>query len=158
MFNCRPPSFACGDMMADNCSTNSGKSIFIWFNVIFDRSILLISSTSLMRLNRCLLEIEIFCRQSATRSRLSIWAAASVVIPTIAFIGVLISWLMEDRNPLFARLASSARSSACSNACFACLSAVSMSVTSARTIQIVWWLSSPHSTLICLKRVLSSVW
>ena len=51
---------------------------------------------------------------------LSRFAAAIAVIPMIAFIGVLISWLMLDRNVLFARLALSASFLAISNSLICC--------------------------------------
>ena len=73
-------------------------------------SILLMSSTSLMRESRWRLDEAIFRRESRTRSGSSAWAAASAVIPTMPFMGVRISWLIWERNcdlAAFARLASS---------------------------------------------------
>ena len=103
------------------------------FSVIWERSILFISRISLIRLNRCLDEMDIFCRQSATLSRSPIWAIARAVMPITAFMGVRISWLMVERKSLFARFASSARARASSSAFSDFLSAVSVSVTSALT-------------------------
>ena len=102
MENSSPAARAWGAIMAESCSISWGREIRIWFKVIFDRSILLISNTSLIRLSRCLEEMEIFCRQSATRSRSPICATAKAVIPIMAFMGVRISWLMAERKSLFA--------------------------------------------------------
>ena len=101
--------------MADSCSTSPERDMLIRFRVILELSILLMSRISLTRLSRCLEDTDIFFRQSATLSLSSKWAAARAVIPVIAFMGVRISWLMADRNSLFALLASSARASASSS-------------------------------------------
>ena len=74
-------------------------------SVIFPLSILLISSISLISPNKCLLDFVIFARQSFTFSLSLICVPAIAVIPIIAFIGVLISCDILDRNCVFAALA-----------------------------------------------------
>ena len=147
-----PACSACGPIIPEICSNNSGSTIAVLFNVICERSILLMSRISLMRLSRWLDETDIFFRQSATFSLSSRCAVASVVIPMIAFIGVRISWLMAERKSLFARFAFLASTRAFSRASFVSRSVASISVTSARTMHTVLWFSSPHSTLTCLYR------
>ena len=78
----------------------------------FPLSIFDMSSTSLIRLKRCLLDRLIFFRHSITRSLSSRRVLAMAVMPTIAFIGVRISWLILDRNWLLASLAALALSRA----------------------------------------------
>lgn len=78
-------------------------------------------------------DTEIFLRQSDTLALLSICASASAVMPVMAFIGVRISWLMEERKSLLARFASSAAESAFSSAALFFRSDRIRSVTSART-------------------------
>ena len=56
------------DIIAESCPSISWTEIRMRFKVIWELSILLMSRISLIRLNRCLEEIEIFCRQSVTRS------------------------------------------------------------------------------------------
>ena len=114
--NCSPASCACCPMIEYSCSSKSERNTLSLFNVILDCSILphiqnIIDPGS----NRCREERVILRRQFSTFPRSSRCALASVVIPIIAFIGVLISWLMEERKSLLARLASSASASACSN-------------------------------------------
>ena len=76
--------------------------------VILPLSILLMSSTSLMRPSRCLLERVIFRRQFCTWAGSSMLAVAMAVMPTMAFMGVRMSWDMLERNSLLALLAFSA--------------------------------------------------
>ena len=71
-------------------------------------SIFDISSTSLISISKCLEEKVIFERQSSTLAGSLTTAAAMVVIPMMAFNGVRISWLILDKNSLFAMLACSA--------------------------------------------------
>ena len=71
-------------------------------------SILFISNTSFIRLSKCLLAWVIFARLSCTLSLSSMCAAAMAVIPMMAFIGVRISWDMEDKKSVFALFAASA--------------------------------------------------
>ena len=101
-------AFTWGWMMLTMLSAVSRRQTMSTFRVSLPLSILDISSTSLMRPSRCLLDREIFCRQEATCSRLSRLAAAMAVMPTMAFMGVRMSWLMLERNSLLARLARSA--------------------------------------------------
>ena len=61
-------------------------------------SILLISSTSLMSPNRWRLERVILFRQSSTLSGSSRWTLAMSVMPTMAFMGVRMSWDMWERK------------------------------------------------------------
>ncbi len=72
----------------------------------FPDSILLMSSTSLISPSKCLLDEVIFFRHSETLPGSSRWEAAMAVMPTIAFIGVRISWLILERNVVFAAFAS----------------------------------------------------
>ena len=90
------------------------------FSVSFPLSILDMSSTSLISPSRCLLDSVIFARQSFTRSVLSILDIAIVVMPTIPFIGVRMSWLMLERNSLFALFAFVASFLASSSSCICC--------------------------------------
>ena len=83
-------------------SISSFRETMSLFNVIFPLSILDISSTSLISPKRCLLDKVIFFRQFCTCWMSSIFAVAIAVIPTIAFMGVRISWLILERNSLLA--------------------------------------------------------
>ena len=65
---------------------------------IFPLSMRLISSTSLIMDKRCLLEAVILAMQSCTRSLSLIWAAAMPANPTMAFMGVRMSWDMLLRK------------------------------------------------------------
>ena len=103
---------ACERTNSIESATSSAKLKGSFLRESLPLSILDISSTSLIRLSKWLLESPIFFRQSNTRSRSSICVVAMAVIPKIAFIGVLISWLIFDRNWLFASLADLALSSA----------------------------------------------
>ena len=98
--------------MVTTFSISSGRSKGPILGVIFPLSILDISRTSLIRLSRCWLESSIFFRQSSIFSGSFIWEKAIFVMPTMAFIGVRISWLMRERKSDFARFAFSALSSA----------------------------------------------
>ena len=69
-------------------------------------SIRLISNTSLIRLSKYLLELDILRKHSDSFSGSSLWDSAIIPIPTMAFIGVRISWLIRDKKSLFALLAS----------------------------------------------------
>ena len=107
-------------------------AIFLWISSVRENdsevrtslplSIFDISSTSLINSNKCFEEIPILYRQSFTFSRSSMWISASFVIPTIAFIGVRISWDMLDRNTLFDALACSAAATAAFKFSRICLS------------------------------------
>ena len=84
------------------------------FNVVFPASILLISKISLIRPSKCWLEDVIFLVYSRTLSGFFASLAKRAAKPTMAFIGVRISWLILERNELLARFASSAIRNACS--------------------------------------------
>ena len=101
-------AFTWGWMMLTMLSMVSRRQMTSTFSVSLPLSILDISRTSLIRPSRCWLDREIFRRQEATRSGLSILAAAMAVMPTMAFMGVRMSWLILERNSLLARLARSA--------------------------------------------------
>ena len=103
-----PFSFTWGWTMLTMLSMVSRNENSSRFSVSLPLSILDMSSTSLMSPSRCRLERVIFRRQSRTWSGLSMFAVAMAVMPTIAFIGVRMSWLMLERNSLLAWLASSA--------------------------------------------------
>ena len=100
----------------------------------FPLSILLMSRISLIRLSKWLLEESTFCRLSFTCSLLSIWLAAMVVKPIMAFIGVRMSWDILERKVVFARLAccacikASCRAWVCSR-CFFSVSVISFVTT-----------------------------
>ncbi len=96
-------------------SITSRRETISMFSVILPLSIFDMSSTSLIRPRRCLLESVIFFRQFCTCCLSSILAVAIAVIPTIAFMGVRISWLMLERNSLFALVALTASSLAFSS-------------------------------------------
>ena len=66
------------------------------------------SRMSLIRFRRCSAEDPICSRYSLVSSGVSGSCRAMLSRPMIAFIGVRISWLMLDRNAVFARFASSA--------------------------------------------------
>ena len=98
----------CGCVMPTTPSMASLKEIASSVRVSFPLSILDMSSTSLMSPSKCRLDSEILRKQFCTCLRSSICAVAMAVMPTIAFIGVRISWLILARNSLLALLASSA--------------------------------------------------
>ena len=89
-----------------NCSEPNSK---------FPASILLISSTSFNSPKRWALDISIFFRQSDTFSISPKFIRAMVVIPIMAFIGVLISWLILERKSDLAAFACLADSYAFTN-------------------------------------------
>ncbi len=101
-------AFTWGWTMLTMLSITSRRETWSIFKVILPLSILDMSSTSLISPSRCWLEREIFFRQCCTCWRFSILAVAIAVMPTMAFMGVRMSWLMLDKNSLFALLACSA--------------------------------------------------
>ena len=101
-----------GCKMAQSPCISSASENDSEVSVILPLSILDISSTSLIKFKRCFDEISILCRQSSTLTLSSILASASFVIPTIAFIGVRISWDILERNILFDAFAFSAAATA----------------------------------------------
>ena len=72
-------------------SRTSGRCTLVFSILTLPLSILLISSTSLIRLRRCLPDVLIFQDNLLLISRSSRCSAASDVNPIIAFIGVRIS-------------------------------------------------------------------
>ena len=76
--------------------------------VSFPLSILDMSSTSLISPSRCRPDREIFRRQFCTCCMSFRLAVAMAVMPTMAFMGVRMSWDMLERNSLLARLACTA--------------------------------------------------
>ena len=109
----------CGCMMLTMPSTTSFNEICSVVNVNLPLSILDISKTSLISPKRCLLDNVIFLRQFSTCFLSSMWAVAIAVMPTIAFIGVRISWLIFAKKSLLALFASRAVCRAFSNS-FSC--------------------------------------
>ena len=97
-----------GCTMLTILSITSRREIWSIFIFSLPLSILLMSSTSLIRPSRCLLERAILLRQFCSCCLLSMLAVAMAVMPTMAFIGVRISWLMLERKSLLALLAFSA--------------------------------------------------
>ena len=89
-------------------SITSLRETWSIFRLILPLSIFDISNTSLISPSKCLLESMILRRQFFTWSLLSILAVAIAVMPTMAFIGVRISWLIFDKNSLLALFAFSA--------------------------------------------------
>ena len=83
---------------SDRLKSSSVKSIL-------PDSILLMSSTSLISDSKWLLDTPIFLRHSLTRSGSSRCFSAMAVIPRMAFMGVLMSWLIRDKNSLLDALA-----------------------------------------------------
>ena len=108
--------------MEEISSYSSAKLNFLLLISIFPVSILDISRISLIRDSRYLDEASIFRKQSWTLGVSSIFICPMVLIPIMAFMGVLISWLILDRKSdlaLFAALAAaSASRKSCS--CLAC--------------------------------------
>ena len=102
-------------------SITSRRETWSIFSVILPLSILDISSTSLISPSKCLLDMVIFFRQFWTCCLLSRLAVAMAVMPTMAFMGVRMSWLMLDKNSLFALLALSASRWARTSARICCL-------------------------------------
>ena len=83
----------------------SGRQHGFSSRCILPLSIRLISRTSLIRLSRWFPDVIIFFRYSFTWSFWSMWVVASAVNPTMAFMGVRISWDILDRNVLLALFA-----------------------------------------------------
>ena len=123
-------SLTCGVMIESRLSTVSGRSKSSSDNPKLPLSIFAISSTSLIRPSKCRLEAVIFVRQSFTRSGSSKYIEAMAVSPIMEFIGVRMSWLMELRKSVFARLARSASQKASSRAMRFAISRSFTSVTS----------------------------
>ena len=105
-------ALAWGWAMAMTPLTKSGKLKRSSLRTILPLSILPMSNTSLMRLRRCRDDDWMRSRQAAMRSGSCRWAFAMVVRPTMAFMGVRMSWDMLERNCDFAALAVCARESA----------------------------------------------
>lgn len=101
-------ALTCGCIILTIPSTTSFNEICSVVKVNFPLSILDISKTSFISPNRCLLDNVIFLRQFCTCFWSSMWAVAIAVMPTIAFMGVRISWLIFAKNSLFALLDSTA--------------------------------------------------
>ena len=112
------------------------------FSTVLPASILLMSSTSLMSPSRCWLEAVIFRVYSRTFSGFSASRASRAAKPTMAFMGVRMSWLMLLRKALLARLASSAIWNACSAVS---LERASMAFVSSRR----WFISSWRRRFSC---------
>ena len=64
-----------------------------------------ISSMSFIKVSRWLLASDILPRQFSTLALSSMFFSAIAVSQTIAFIVVLISWLIDDKNCVFAEFA-----------------------------------------------------
>ncbi len=109
-------SFTDGLMISSTSSRRSERLNSDSERLNFPDSILLISSTSLIRDSRCLPAVVIFARQSLILSLSSICVSAIAVSPIIAFIGVRISWDIRERKSILALLALSASRNACSSA------------------------------------------
>ena len=138
-------AFTCGWIILTRLCISSEMLHSCSLICTFPLSILLISRISLIRLSRWLLEESTFCRQSLTCSLLSIWLAAIVANPIIAFIGVRISWDILERNVVFARLACCACISASCSACVCSLCFLTLSVISfTTTMTIISSVSSSH--------------
>ena len=89
-------------------SISSGRETSSEDRSIFPLSILDISRTSLISPSRCLLEVLILLRQSVSFSGFPRFAWAITDIPMMAFMGVRISWDMEERKLVLASLATRA--------------------------------------------------
>ena len=94
-----------GRRMVYNSSSSSGRLNWTVFREVFPLSILLMSSTSLMRLRRCWPEADIFRVYSRTFSGWSTSRSIRAVKPMMAFMGVRISWDILARKWLLASLA-----------------------------------------------------
>ena len=99
---------ACGDMSTTISLTNLSRSNASWHTLILPLSIRDISRISLIKDKRYCVEVSIFARHSDTFFSSPTTLCAILVIPTIAFIGVRISWDIRDKNSVFALLAISA--------------------------------------------------
>ena len=98
--------------------TSSPKSNGSEARLILPLSILATSKTSLMSDSRKRDDKAILFRHSLSRSGLPTFMPAMAVIPMIAFIGVLMSCDIRERNSLLAWLACSAATSAIRNVAF----------------------------------------
>ena len=98
-------AWAWGSRMLYSSSISSGREKGATFREVLPLSILLMSSTSLMRLSRWWLEEVIFRVYSRTLAASSASLASRVVKPMMAFMGVRMSWDILDRNALLASLA-----------------------------------------------------
>ena len=94
--------------MANTFSINSGSFTSSGVRSIFPLSILDISRTSLTRLRRWRLDTLILLKQSRIFSGEERLAWAMAAIPMIAFMGVRMSWDMEERKFVLAELATRA--------------------------------------------------
>ena len=103
--NCSFLALACGRMIATRSRTSSGRTNSSSFKAILPLSILLMSSTSLIKPSKCLDEAEILPRQSLIFKGSSRCIPAIVVMPMMAFIGVRISWDILNKNRDFAAFA-----------------------------------------------------
>jgi len=101
-------SAAAGYMMLTRFCTASARENSVGFRRSFPLSTLDRSRMSLIKVRRWSLARLILVRQSSTCAGLSTLRLAMAVMPTIAFIGVRISWDMEERNSVLALLALSA--------------------------------------------------
>ena len=111
------------NIVSSSC-IKSGIEKSEYLKTVFPASILLISRTSLMIPNRCCDEVSILSAYSITLPLSPASCLIKDVIPTIAFIGVRISWDILARKLLFDLFASCATWKASSAACFACRSFV----------------------------------
>ncbi len=94
--------------MASTAATVSARENGSAVSSVLPDSIFDISSTSLMSPSRCLPDRAILRLYSRTASSWPASRSISSENPRMAFMGVRMSWLMEARKLLFARLASSA--------------------------------------------------
>ena len=121
-----------GSSMVYSSSISSGRLKGATFREVLPLSILLMSSTSLMRLSRWWLEAVIFRVYSRTLSGFSASLASSTVKPMMAFMGVRMSWDILDRKALFASLARLAWDSASRSRVF-CSSSTRVASSTLRT-------------------------
>ena len=115
-------SSAWGRMITVTSCTRSARENTSSFRVMRPLSMRDMSSTSLTRLIRWVEAVLIFCRQSCTLDFSSMWDRPMEVIPTMAFMGVRMSWDILERKLLLALLAASAAFRASSSASFICSS------------------------------------
>ena len=108
--NSNPRRVASAVSMSSSSSTARFMENASFDTVIFPLSIRLISRISLINLSRYWDEDRIFPRFSLTCSGTSSIIDVKSLSPTMAFMGVRISWLILERNSPFARLAASALS------------------------------------------------
>ena len=135
---------AWGSIMAYRSSTSWGRLNSDTFRLVLPLSILLMSRMSLMRLSRCWLEEEIFRVYSRTFSGCSASRPSSTEKPTMAFMGVRMSWDMLARKLLLASLAALAVWRASPRASYICRSWVrseSMRMNWSLSSRVQWWSS-----------------